>query len=901
MAENRNGKLKIHTVYGNGESAFSPEEMQPTEVAEALESDLAFGKTEKQVRKARRMFGTNDIRSDFALSFRDSLKNQFRGMTGIFLALCSAMMFAFEPQRYVYLVTAIASLMIIILNAFLAYRANLALRLPKRYSSLKAQVIRNGAPFVTDSRGLVPGDLILLEEGVMVPADCRIVDDIGLEVMETHVSGAEAPAKKDGRYIARGGPESVCANMVYAGSIVTSGHCTAIVCRTGRDTLTRRISDNGKAYIPGILLGVQKLSKLLSVSSAAACFALLMVGIMTGSDITESFIPALLITASSLCDGLVSLCSSSLGFGVRKTAEYGIIIKNYSKISDLAQVDTIMCGKNLAFPPKRIALTGMYFSGRNYDREKRPDEDALELLTLMLACSDARKVTAAEKKLRHGMPEYIGTPTDNAIVDYFGEWGKTIGDIGDRYIRMDAEYAISGEVSRIMALRGGKNTVILRGSPENVLSRCVGYSLDGTDYKLSDFTRKKILNAVLDSSRTNAILQAVAVGETEATALRDIDSEQRLIFKGFVSFSSSLDPGVAEAVYNCEAAGIETVVSSTDAYYPALNSAKSAGIITDESQIITATQLRSCSRGLVIANTPYYRLFLNIDDDEWLDVLNIRRENGKTVLASAERLTELPLMKHSDVSVVPEDSCDTLRQSADMLMLGSGINLLADGIRGAKTVCRRIRSVAAYIFSGMVMMFLAQILGVSVFGTPVFRAQDVLFGGLICNAAFAAALAFEPQNIKNLREKHSPRQSRVILLYSLVFSVLAGVMLFCCFAVTHSYTCSLIALTLTLFLHAGSVCECDGVIAQKRFGSRLLWLCGLCAAVLIAALIFTKPGHSIFGYGVPVPANLLVSLAFAVFFVLPAQILLFFVLRRRAKKPAGAITEERSDNDEDNG
>ena len=74
-----------------------------------------------------------------------------------------------------------------------------------------------------------------------------------------------------------------------------------------------------------------------------------------------------------------------------------------------------------------------------------------------------------------------------------------------------------------------------------------------------------------------------------------------------------------------------------------------------------------------------------------------------------------------------------------------------------------------------------------------------------------------------------------------------------------------------------------------------------CAAVLIAALIFTKPGHSIFGYGVPVPANLLVSLAFAVFFVLPAQILLFFVLRRRAKKPAGAITEERSDNDEDNG
>lgn len=903
--ENGKENLKIKTVSGTDgeeELTFSPEEMQPVEVAEALESDLIMGKTSKQVKKARRLFGPNEIRSEFRLSFRESLRNQLKGLIGIFLMAASLLMYLFSPEEPTYLVMTVVVAIITFLNAFAEYRASIALRLPKKYSSLKAKTVRDGEEGMLDSRSLVPGDLIVLEEGMMVPADCRLVDDMNLCVLETHVSGVEGSVGKDSRYVARNGPEAICANTVYAGSIVTSGHASAIVCRTGKETLLRRMRAGKEDYSPPIMKYVQSLCRFMSAASIIVCFALLVLGVAAGADITDWFIVSLAIGASSLCDSMVSLCASSLGFGAKIMAEDGTVVKNYGCIQTLAKTNTVMCGRNLAFPPKRITLTGLYFSGRNYDREKRPDDAAEELLKLLLVCSDARRITAAEKKKTRGLPEYKGSPLDDAIVDYFGEWNKPIGMIREQYIRMDAEYTLSGDISRMLALKNGKNTVIVRGSPENILSRCVGYTLDGTDYKLSDFTRKKILTAAEDAARTSSFLVAVACGETEAETLRDIEAEHRLIFKGFVSFASSLDPGVAEAVYRCDGAGIETVLNSNDAYYTALNSAKSAGIITDETQIITAEQLRSCSRGLLIANAPYYRLFLNIDDGEWHDIVNLRKDNGRITAVTAERINELPIMSDADVSIVPESSCDTLRMTCDAMMLGTGINLIADAILNAKTICRRIASVVSYLPAGVIMMLVASVFAACYNQTVAFRTQDVLFGGIIFNLAFAFSLAFEPRSVKNMRDVYPFAHAKPSIndfMYPLMFSVGGGIILFVISAATQSYTCSMTALSLMLFLYAGSVAGHGGVFAAKRFGNRILYLCGIGALTVIAMLVCTSFGRSVFGYGIPSMPKLVVTLVLTAAYFTVSQIVRYFISPKGKKAKIKEEAEAEPDNGEE--
>ncbi len=900
-----NEKLKIKTFSGMDEEediTFSPEEMQPVEVAEALESDLANGKTDKQVKKAKRLFGANETRKEFHLSFRESLRNQLKGLTSLFLMISSLLMFLYRPQEKTYLVLAIVVALMTVLNAFAEYRASVALRLPKKYSSLKTKVIRNGAEIKLDSRQLVPGDIITFEEGTMIPADCRLIDDMGLSVLETHISGIKGSVAKDSRYTARDGAEAICANMVYAGSIVTSGYASAIVCRIGKDTLMGRMHEESDERTPAIIRYVQEFCRFLSVASLIACFLLLVLGVAAGADITDWFVASLSIGAASLCDSMVSLCASSLGFGARTMAQDGMVIKNYNCIQKFAKTNTIMCGKNLAFPPTRIALTGIYFSGKHYDREKRPNETVEELLKMMLVCSDARKTTVAERKIRRGLPEYQGTPLDGAVVDYFGEWNKPIGELKDKYIRMDAEYTLSGDVARVLVLHNGKNTVIVRGSPENILSRCVGYTLDGTDYKLSEFTRKKIISATEEAAKNCGFMIGIACGETEAESLRDIDAEDKLIFKGFISFASSLDTGVAEAVYRCESAGIETVLNSNDAYYTAFNSAKSAGIIRDEMQIITAEQLRSTSRGLLIANCPYYRLFLNIDDDEWLDIITMRKENKRTTAVTAERINELPIMSEADVSIVPETSCDTLRQTADALMLGTGINLIANGIWNAKTICRRISSVVSYMPAAMVIMLVASIFSICYNQTPVFRPQDVMFGGMIFNLAFGFALAFEPRHVKDLRYTypfHYLKPKMIDFAYPLMFSTGAGIVMFIISTATKSYTCSVIALAIILFLYACSVGGHGGVFAMKRFGNRILYYCGLGVAALMSILMFVPLFKNAFGYSLPPLSKLIFAFVFSVGYFIVSQILRYFLSPNTKKKTSSKVDDTTEDEPEE--
>jgi Ca2+-transporting ATPase len=311
-----------------------------------------MGKTLKQVKKARKLFGVNELKSEFRLSFRDSLKNQLKGLIGLFLTVCSVVMYIYRPDTPSYLVMAFVVAAITVLNALAEYRANIALRLPKKYSSLKAKVVRDGEESMIDARLLVPGDVIVLEEGMMVPADCRLIDDLNFAVLETHVSGEAASAHKDSRYLAKNGNEVICANSVYAGSIVTSGHASAIVCRIGNETLTKRMRTGKDESVPSIMKYVHALCRTVSVVSVVACFTLLAIGVFCGADVTEWFIPALAIGASSLADSMVSLCAASLGFGVKKMAEDGTVVKKYDCIGTLATANTVRCGKNLAFPPK---------------------------------------------------------------------------------------------------------------------------------------------------------------------------------------------------------------------------------------------------------------------------------------------------------------------------------------------------------------------------------------------------------------------------------------------------------------------------------------------------------------------------------------------------------------------
>ena len=886
---------KIRTVSADydyrEEGAFFPPGMQPFEVAELLETDLVSGLSRKQIRRRAVKHGANIIQNEYKLSFVQSIKNQLKGISGALLITCSLVMYAFDRQySYIAMAGMIAALMLF--NAILESSAFGALNIPRKYSAIKTSVTREGITDITDSRRLVPGDIIYFYEGMVIPCDARLIDDKMLSVLETPVSGNRSSVIKDSSFIARSDNELVYPNMVYAGSIVTSGEGSAIVCSTGKDTLIRRTTADKRDYQPNLLKYIKNTCKYTSIIALVACFVLLFTGVIVGRDITGLFIVSLSVGAVALCDSMAALAAASLGYGAKKMAYHGSVVKNLNCITGLCETNTIMCSKNIAFPPQKMNLSGIYIDNIFQPADKKLNDRTKELLYLFLACSDIRVNKQSKKRI--GTAKFAGTLHDQASAVYLSEKGYDVTAELSEFFRIQSERSLSGEINRALILYKGRNLVVLKGAPEFILSRCTGYDLNGTGYKLSGVTRKRILAALEEHSQKNGYIIAIAVGETTADNLRDITAEKRLMFKGFITLYGSLDVNIASAVYKCNQSGIETVVSCSDSFYTAFNTAKNAGIINAENQVVTAEQMRSCDRGLFIANCPDYKLFLNLMDSEWLQILKYRRQEKRTVGVTAERTEDLPLMKEANISFVPDSAPDTLKQSADVLLLSGGIDTLADCLQYARLIFVRIHSVAEFLAVGATSLFLSVFLSL-IFGLELpFRVQDILFGGIVFNLFFAISLAFLPANRKLLLEKlpkygHSP--SFFDFLNPLIYSSGAALCLMLIFGLTGSYSSTLLGFTALLFLYALTNISRTSIFRKKSVYNLPLLLALFVSSGIMAALFFIQPMRDIFIYTEINSVQLGISLAVSGGYFIILQLITFSIKQKTSERKNALITQ----------
>lgn len=829
---------------------FFPAAMQPYAVAEYLRSNLISGLNQNQVKKRRSKFGANNLKQEYRLSFSQSMKKQILGLTAVLLILGCLIIYAFDRQP-IYLLTAGLIFVIILFNSLLESKATGAFNIPKEYTTMSATVTRESVTDSVDSRRLVPGDIIYLKEGMVVPCDARLIEDKVIAVLETPFTGSPTAVLKDSLFLAEEGEEAlIWPNMLYAGSIVTGGEATAIVCYTGEDTLIRRLNESNKERLPGLLKYIKSFCGYVSVLAVTFTFILLFSGIVAGRDLYEIFPVALATGALSLCESITALTAAAFGFGSKSMINKGAVVKNPNCIPTLCRTDSIMATKSIAFPPRVMNLTGVYVETSFQSADKKLSDRARELLYLSLACSDLKIVK--NQKRKQSTAGYEGELYDMALAEYLSEKGYNVADKVEEYVKIQTDRTLSGQVNRVLVLYKGRNLVILKGSPESVLSRCSGYELNGTGYKLSPVTKKRILSAIQEQAHKSSYIIAIAAGETMADNLRDITAERRLMFKGFISLFASLDVNISSSVYRLNQAGIETVVSCYDSYYTAYNTAKNAGIISGEDQVITAEGMRACDPGLFIADCPNYKLFLNLEDREWREVLSYRKEDKKTVGVTAETTQDLQLMKQGDISFVPDHAPDTLKQSADILVLRGGLDTLTESIKTARQIFTRVHGVAEYLTVGLMTVFLSSLLAL-LFGMELpFRLQEIFFGGIIFNLLFAFSLAMLPQSRKLLLEQlphYKPGPTFADFVKPLVYSLGVTLCVLLIFVVTGaSRGALLVGFTFLLFLYALSDITRGSVFLKKSVFNPLLTLFFFLSLGIMGGLFYFSPLSSFFGY-----------------------------------------------------
>lgn len=848
-----------------------PQTLSPGELATALKSDLFTGLSEKQARSRLRRFGKNIIRDEIDIRFSQSLKTQCKGLTNLFLLFAMLLLYLFT-QEPICLIAVFGVVLLMLFGAFVESRAAGALNVPGKYSSLSVRTLRNGTEKRLDSRQLVPGDLILLQKGCLVPADARLVEDSGdLTVLETPVSGERSSVRKQAYAVGKE-DEAVSPNMLYAGTILTGGSCRAMVCRTGKQTLTRQIHVRREDYLPPLLRGVREFCRYTSVACIIGCFLLIALGAFRGADINELFAISAVAGGASLCDSALSLALVSFGSGLRGMAKDKLIVRNMDRISRLAQVNTVMCPKELMFPPKKAHLLSVYAGGKLYPADAPPVPKVQEVLKLTLVCSEHPRTHR---------------PFEQVAYAYLKDACVGMNDLTDHWFRIDTFHSGEGEVTGILALHDDHNTVVIKGAPENILSRCVGYEQDGKEYRLNDVARRKILSAAENAARENAYLVAVASGVTSADSLRSPDAEQRMIFRGFLALGISMEVDPASAVFHCSRAGIEAVVATSDPYYTASSIGRSTGIIEHEGQIISSREIKAQERGMFVLNAGKYKVFLEPEDDQWQDVLMLRKEAGRTVAAAATREEELPLLREADVSAVPVSACDALRESSDVLLLENGFHVLANGITNARALCFRLLWLMQYLTAGVCTLFIALFISLCA-GTPLpVRVPEMLFGGMLGNLAIACTLALLPVDRKLLLQPLPRSRGRFpyrALLFPLAYALGSGLCLFLLAILTEDPVCGMLFFLLSQFSY---VCGClwpEGAFRRKQFGYRPFWLLFPALALFTLALIGLPGLNQYLGFALPSLRNALFAAAFAAGWLLCVQLLLLTLPALKKKR-----------------
>ncbi len=896
------------------EESLTFPEMYPHEVAAYFGSDITNGLTVKQVRKLRGKYGENTVAGAVPVSFASSLTRQLKNLVPVFLLFASLLFHIFRGgSEFIAMASGTAGL--ILLNAVLEYRAGRVFTAVSRLSSPRTAVIRDGKLSVTDSRGLVPGDIIVLESDNIVPADARLIECSSLTVLETPVSGKKSASPKDARFLAPSKDVKVYENMVYAGTIVTGGNATAVVCATGKNvTLRREVKKEEAANLPAYLKTVLKTGRIIAAAAVAAEILLLIAGIISGTDLADTFIVALAVGAAAQSDTVFALSAAAMGKGIGDAMKSGGLFKNFDSFDRVAELDTVMCGKATAFPPKAVTLESFYDCSeiREYSRQNKTK--AQDIIKYMLLCSSVKekfrdqkpKKKKAKSKLKDDTV-YEGSEYTLALLKAASEAGYSLDEAKKDFYRIETEYDSYGEMCRVLGLMDGKPCVILRGSPENVLSRCAGYRKDGKNYRIDEKAGERILTAAFDMAKT-MIPIAVAMGYTSADSLRDITAEKKLIFLGFAGFYTSLEIETASAVFKCGRAGIQTVVFTDDSYYTALNMAKNAGVISGEDEICTPRILRETEEGLFIANNEKYNLFTGLSDEELLYILRLRKQNRHKVGVSASKIEQLTLVREADASFASSKGTnDALLHTCDVQLADGGFNTVVEAIKQSKLITKRIADVCQFMTCGFFTLLFWMLFSLVLYGEVPFRVRDVLIFGMFINTVFGFSLAFTPaythENNKILADKNHEVNFLAMtrgLLISLAYSVFGAAL---CVAAGRiaagvnsnvggliSVSVSLIAYSALMFLFSLMTGKSRSVFTNKfyrNYNSVTAFIIGFGVTAALTCLPafsgIPAPGR-VFGYAaVPLTdAVMAVSMAF-IYFLLIQLALLTFEIKAKTK------------------
>lgn len=713
------------------------------EVSKKLKTNINIGLSGEEAQKRFERYGTNNLKEKKKESiFVKFIKqfNDFMIITLIIAAIISAIVSKLNGEAdYIDSIIIVA---IVIFNAIMGLvqeqKAEKSLEALKKMSAPNAKVRRNGRVQEIDATMVVPGDIVILEAGNYVPADCRLINSYNLNIEESALTGETIPSLKDSSKILKENTAmgDLC-NMVFATTIVVNGHGEAIVVETGMNTRVGKIAgmiiEDESPETP-IQKKLTEVGKILAIACIIICVLIFVIGIFKKIPIIEMFMTSVGLAVAAIPEGLPAIVTIMLSIGVTKMAKKNSIIRKLPAVETLGSSSVICSDKTGTLTQNKMTVTEVRNCfGRANSNERK---FIFELGTM---CTDT-----TEERI-NGKLGFVGEATEVAISNAAMEEGVSKSFLYDEMKRInDIPFDSKRKMMTTIHKYGNGYRIITKGAPDVLLKRCSNCYSGGQIVPI--FSKKDDINEQNNQMAEKA-LRVIAVAYKDVEKLPEMqDVEKDLIFCGLIGMIDPPREGVKEAVRTCRRAGIKTVMITGDHLQTAKAIAKELGILKRGDLAIDGETLERMSQHELEQNIMDYSVFARVSPEHKVRIVKAFQSTGAVVAMTGDGVNDAPALKNADIGIaMGKGGTDVAKNAADMILLDDNFVTIVEAVKQGRNIYDNIKKSIHFLISTnigeIVTIFFGLVLGIK---SPLLAIQ-LLWINLVTDSLPAIALGLEKE------------------------------------------------------------------------------------------------------------------------------------------------------------
>lgn len=774
------------------------------EIIKKHETDAKRGLSTSEAAARLEKYGPNAIESSNKKSLAKKIIEQIVDPM-VILLIIAAIVSAFTGD----VVECVIIIAIVVINAIMSIiqegKAEDSVAALQKMSSPEATVVRDGQRGHVKAEELVPGDIVILETGDIIPADMRLIESSNLKIDESSLTGESVAVEKDANFttsedVGIGDRE----NYVHSSSIVTYGHGIGLVATTGEDTEIGKIAtslDQVEEKETPLQKQLKKLSKVLALLVIIVCVAVFGLGYLRGGDdLLETFMVAVSLAVAAIPEGLTAVVTIVLSIGMNRMAERKAIVKNLLSVETLGSTTVICSDKTGTLTQNEMTITKVFTNDEEYEVEgsgykpegdiRNANKEVIEddgqiklLMTIASLCNDANLTREGEEY------KITGDPTEGAMLTFSEKWNINQENLNEKHPRIEEiPFDSTRKMMTTFHEMDGKYYAFTKGAPDVIMSNSSQILENG---EMVDFDQAK--RKIYSDKNNDLASQALRV---MAYAFRPLDTldqdltteniEKDMIFVGLTGMIDPPRPEAKTAVAECHASGIDVIMITGDYFETALAIAKELGIASSRDQAMQGSELNDKTDEEIREIVKTKRIFARVSPENKVQLVKALEANDNVVAMTGDGVNDAPAIKNADIGVsMGITGTDVAKDASDMILVDDNFATIVNAVEEGRVIFSNIKKFVSFLLScniaEVLIVFLSILMGLPSPLTPI----QLLWLNLVTDAFPALALGVEPAEPGLMEEP--PRDPRESIISGDVRTNLISQSIFITIAVLAAY------------------------------------------------------------------------------------------------------------------